>query len=76
MDEEEFSNVAWDMQDNKHDTIDPLSDITDSLNQPTLQQQQQPLATQVLALCSLGIGPHSETFRVSTSLPMTIQHLV
>lgn len=56
MDEEEFSNVAWDMQDNKHDTIDPLSDITESLNQPTLQQQQQPLATEVLALCSLGIG--------------------
>ncbi|KAI7874555.1 hypothetical protein K492DRAFT_39829 [Lichtheimia hyalospora FSU 10163] len=37
MDQDEFSNVAWDMQDNdKHDTIDPLSDITDSLSQPTL----------------------------------------
>lgn len=62
------------MQDNKHDTIDPLSDITESLNQPTLQQHQQPLATEhessndntASGLTSIQIQPQSSDPLVSS----------
>lgn len=74
MDEEEFSNVTWDIQDNtKHDTLDPLSDITDSLNQPI--QQQPPIEVHTQQQPFFSWHSHFETFRDSRSLRMVIQHL-
>lgn len=77
MDEEEFSNVTWDIQDNtKHDTLDPLSDITDSLNQPIQQQPSIEVDTQQHQRHPFfSWHSHFETFRDSTSLRMEIQHL-